>query len=76
MSDEQSKFDLTAKEGVVGLMQSSHTEQEWNNNCDKVKVANGGYPGFWYASIVLSGVSAEVSARWGGDDQIHISSTG
>lgn len=59
------ELDLTKKEDVVKLMKTSKNSNEWNNNCDKVKAANGNnYPGFWYASIVLSGVMARVSSGW------------
>ena len=53
-----------SEEAVVDLMRSSKSEAEWNANCDAVKKACGGYPDFWYRAIVLSGVAAEVSARW------------
>jgi len=41
---------------VKELMQSSKSEQEWNDNCDKVKKENGGdYPAWWFVEIMLSG---------------------
>ena len=59
------ELDLTTSEGVVELMRTSKSEEEWNNNCDKVKAANGkDYPAFWYESIMLSGVAYEVMRRW------------
>jgi hypothetical protein len=57
---------------VIELMETSQTEQEWNENCDIVKAAFGGYPSFWWQEIKLSGLMARVTARWGSDDQIHI----
>lgn len=57
---------------VVDLMESSQTAEEWDNNCDKVKAACGGYPVFWWKAIKLSGLMARVTARWGSDDQLHI----
>ena len=42
---------------VVDLMKSSKSETEWNQNCDKVKAACGGYPDFWYREIVMSGLA-------------------
>lgn len=43
-------------EEVKELMQSSKSEQEWNDNCDKVKAENAGeYPDFWFSTIILSG---------------------
>ena len=65
-------LNLTVEKDVVELMEPSKSESEWNKNCDKVKSANGDYPPFWYQAIVLSGLLGEVSARWGGDDKIHI----
>jgi len=57
---------------VIYLMKSSKSEKEWNANCDKVKVACNGYPSFWYRSIVMSGIAAEVFAGFGSDASIHI----
>ena len=59
---------------VVQLMQSAISEADWNAKCDQVKKACGGkYPSFWYAAVVMSGLSRSVAARWGGDDKIHFS---
>ena len=58
------ELDLTKQADVVSLMESSKTEAEWDANCDKVKAANNGYPQFWYAAIVLSGVMGKTSAKF------------
>jgi hypothetical protein len=60
------------REEVIKLMESSQTEQEWNDNCTKVKTACGGYPDFWFAAIVSSGLVSRVAARFGKDDKIHV----
>mgnify|MGYP001474847768 CR=1 FL=1 len=45
------------KQEVKEIMQSSKSEQEWNENCDKIKEQNNGqYPDFWFETIILSGV--------------------
>jgi hypothetical protein len=44
------------REEATKLMESSKTEQEWNDNCDKVKKAFNGYPDFWFQDIQLSGL--------------------
>ena len=54
------------KQEVIALMESSKSDEEWNANCDKVKKAYGGYPDYWYAEIVLSGLCDRVSAKYGG----------
>lgn len=52
-------------EELTLLMLASKTESEWNANCDLVKLAGGGhYPSFWYPTIILGGVYAQVSASW------------
>lgn len=57
-------LDLKTAEGVKALMESSTGSKNWNANCDKVKVANKGYPGFWYSTIILSGVAEARQATW------------
>jgi len=62
------------KDEVKTLMRSSRTEAEWNTNCDKVKAACGGYPEFWFAEIVQSGLMNEVMGP--GADEIEITAYG
>jgi len=50
---------------VINLMESSLTEDEWNQNCDRVKNEFGDYPEWWYKEIVLSGVATRTSANFG-----------
>ncbi len=51
------KEKVVTQDEVILLMDSSKTEQEWNDNCDKVKAAHDGrYPDYWFMSIVLSGL--------------------
>lgn len=46
-------------------MRSSKNETEWNNNCDTVKGANNnGYPSWWYAEIIMSGIYSETAKNW------------
>ncbi len=61
------------KEKVIELMKSSKTEKEWNENCDHVKRACGGYPEWWYSEIVLSGVARETAESFGGTAEIKVS---
>lgn len=45
------------KKDVLNLMKSSKDGNEWDTNCDKVKAAhNNGYPDYWYAEVILSGL--------------------
>jgi hypothetical protein len=63
---------LDEKKRVVALMESSQTEQQWNDNCDAVKREFGGYPEWWFLTIVISGVLKRVAARWGDDGEIKV----
>ena len=65
-------IDLTTENGVTELMESSQSSQEWGDNADRVVSANDGYPPFWYSAVILSGLLGRISARWGGDDKIHV----
>jgi len=60
---------------VVELMRGSKTRAEWDSNCDKVKAACDGYPEFWYQAILASGLAATVSASFGSDAEIHITTS-
>lgn len=62
------------KQEVIALMVSSRSEQEWNNNCDEVKRRCGGYPSFWFAEIIASGLLKRVAATWGGSGDFQITS--
>lgn len=52
------------EEEVVELMQSSKSEKEWTANCVKVKKECGGYPGFWWKAIIMSGLAKDVFSRF------------
>lgn len=52
------------KGDVIALMRSSKSEAEWNANCDKVKAEFDGYPDWWFLTIVMSGLAAEVQRNW------------
>lgn len=50
---------------VVDLMKSSKNEQEWNDNCDKVKQEFGGqYPRWWYSAIIIGGILHMTKMKW------------
>ena len=71
------KMTGMSREEVIKLMESSTSSEDWNQNCDRVKEACGGYPGFWYEAIILSGVIEKSHKNWSDrdsvDTKIHIS---
>ena len=64
---------LTTQEEVVALMKSSKSEQEWNDNCDKVKADFNGYPNFWHTAIMMSNITQKTTNSFGSNADIRIS---
>jgi len=45
-------------------LRNTKSDDEWNALCDKIKKrCGGGYPGDWYAKIVLSGEASKATVR-------------
>jgi len=57
---------------VIDLMQSSKSLDEWNNNCLLVRARLGGYPPYWYRTIILSGLQERVFLACNADKELHI----
>ena len=57
-------MNLTTIEGVAAYMAASQSESDWNNRCDEVIRANGGYPSFWFGAIILSGLADKTARNW------------
>lgn len=57
---------------VVELMRSSTSEEQWDDNCDRVKEACNGYPDFWYPAILSSGVMAETVEKFGCSAEMQV----
>lgn len=55
---------LSTPEEVAAYMSAATSKSDWNERCDAVKSANNGYPDFWYATIVLSGLMATTSRNF------------
>jgi len=53
-------------EEEVEMMRSSKTEDEWNQRCNTVKAAHGGYyPADWYEKIIASGLMQQTVGGFG-----------
>jgi hypothetical protein len=62
-ADKINPIALRGSEGVVELLKSSKTRQEWDENCKTIIAANSGrIPPFWYA--VVSDLSVEYHQRF------------
>ena len=57
-------MDLTKIATVQQLMAASRTAIEWQANAERVKVANGGEPSWWYEAIVCSGIAATAASHF------------
>jgi hypothetical protein len=53
-----------SREEVIELMKSAISEKDWNAKCDQVKKACNGYPDYWYAEIVMSGLLSRAQSTW------------
>lgn len=53
---------LTQEE--LDALKASKSEEEWNTLCDGVKKAHGGYPGDWFAKVIISGLLNKTAANW------------
>ena len=62
--------DLTTPEGVAAHMSESTSEADWNKRCDEVKAANGGYPSFWFATVIMSGLADKTLGAGSSDIKI------
>ena len=70
-----SKILLT--DGEMAMIEAVHTEDEWNNVCKVVKKVRGGqYPEDWFMRIIVSGIAARITARFGADADLHFGSIG
>lgn len=66
MENAQENQGMTEQE-VIDLMETSKSEQEWNDNCDEVKRRCNGYPSFWYGTMIMSGRLTRIKLKngWG-----------
>jgi len=51
------------KEEIIEKLGKTQSDHEWNAICSQVKTENGGYPGWWYATVVLGGMTAKAAMR-------------
>ena len=64
-------FDGTNEAQVINRLSSSKTKDDWNKTCNLVKQANnGGYPSWWYAKVVKSGLPDKTFGPGAGDIKI------
>lgn len=60
------EHDLRTSEGVAAFMRESTSAKDWSNRAAAVKKANGGgYPPFWYATAISSGLCEQVHNGFG-----------
>ncbi len=54
--------DLTTPEGVTAHMGKSTSKDDWNKRLEEVRKANGGYPDFWYETVIHLALPTRPSA--------------
>ncbi len=55
---------LTTPEGVTEHMRAATSATDWEARACNVQNANDGYPEFWWATIILSGVLGNTERSW------------
>jgi len=54
------------KTECVDLLENCDSETDWSNACDLIKKAHsGGYPDWWYQTVVIDGLINKIRAKWG-----------
>lgn len=61
---ESENLDITTPDGLEKYMSMATGIDDWNQRTEAVKVANGGYPGFWFGTVIMSGLAAKVEQSW------------
>lgn len=56
----------------LAALEATKNETEWNNTCDAIKAAHGGYPADWWPKVMMSGLAARVAQKWGKPDAFEI----
>lgn len=67
--------DLTTPEGLYAHMAASSSSDDWNDRAAQVKEANGGYPSFWWATVMASGLHEQLFPT-GGISVVNIDKDG
>lgn len=66
-------MNLTTPEGVAEYMTQATSAADWDARIAVVKTANGGgYPSFWFQTIIMSGLLSKTAAKWGDDGEIKV----
>ncbi len=48
----------------IQWFKDANSEKEWNEACDRLKKAHGGYPSDWWTTIMGSGISRDAQMRF------------
>jgi len=59
-------MDLTNKTDALARLSEATSDGDWNDKVNEVKAANGGYPDWWHAEVIMSGMGARVVSAHGG----------
>jgi hypothetical protein len=65
--------DLITPEHLAAYMSQATSEADWDARCDVVKEAfYGGYPSFWWETIMVSGLARRTMANFGATPDLKI----
>lgn len=69
---ENKMIDVSTPAKLLAYMRETTSTADWNLRCDKVKAANGGYPPFWFETMILSGEADEILGKFGADTKLRV----
>ena len=69
---DTTNLDLTTQAGVLALLEQARSSEDWGRGCDLVKLANGGYPVFWWPVVIQSGFMDRITECWGSSSAITV----
>lgn len=60
----EDNLDVSTPEKLAEFMSFSKNVDDWNIRCDMVKKVCGGYPSYWFETIIQSGLYNRVQSSW------------
>lgn len=62
----------TLTDANIAALEACTSEAAWNQVCLDIKKEHGGYPADWFPRVLAGGLMKRVTARFGGDDEVHV----
>lgn len=64
--------EVNSPDSLVRYMEQTTSLQDWDDRCDALKAALGGYPDYWYPTMIMSGEMDRILGKFGGSSEITV----